>query len=156
MTINISLTRESVDKHAWCVYLHFINDDQTPIFAGVCKVKNLLDMKEARGNTAWLELVRPPTPMRVAIIHSSNDYYDVVNYRMRFIMAQKTVCNMKGKSIGVSRIIICNETKQEFKSITEAARAFNADLSNMNNHVNRKPGFKSVKGHTFRRKDADE
>lgn len=153
--INITVTREALDKHTWCVYLHFINGDTTPIFAGVCRVRALLDMQEARGNSAWTELVLGPTPIRIALIHTTDSYYEAVNFRMKYIIAQKPICNMQGKSIGVSRIIVCNETGQEYASITEAARKMDAGLSNMTNHINRKPGFKSVKGYTFRRKDAD-
>lgn len=49
------------------------------------------------------------------------------------------------------RHVLCNETGERWKTLKEAAQAHNLAESALSNHLNGKPGHKTVKGRTYRR-----
>lgn len=47
--------------------------------------------------------------------------------------------------------IICNETGEVIKGLKETARRYNIDHSSLRKHLKGIPGYKSLKGHTFKK-----
>lgn len=58
----------------------------------------------------------------------------------------------KGKTNLWSRIrIICNETQEEYKSLTEAAQKIGVPLSRLSKHLSGIDGYESIIGKTFKK-----
>jgi len=138
----------------WCVYECYSKADAlNPAYMGVCRLTEVFSFPDAQANTAWREMFRdnPASLMMIKIKYVAATEVDCINARRAFVMQNPPPCNMRGRPTR-SRIV-CDQTGQEWKTIVEAADAIKSSPSNLSNHINRKPGFKSVKGYTFTRQE---
>ncbi|RUW55586.1 hypothetical protein EOA32_00780 [Mesorhizobium sp. M1A.F.Ca.ET.072.01.1.1] len=135
----------------WCLYHHHDATDQLA-YIGVCKLLDLFQCPDARQNSEWIRLFGANEGIIVKLQLTSLDEVTVNNLRFRQVQELKPVCNMVGFSYaGAKMRIICNETGEEFESISHAARVHCLSQSALSNHLNQKPGHKSVKGKTYRK-----
>lgn len=72
------------------------------------------------------------------------------------IVYQQQVMSHHGVKIGhrIFSAVICNETGETFPNANACAKAHEIANSALINHLNNKPGHRSVKGRTYRRVDA--
>lgn len=57
--------------------------------------------------------------------------------------------NKRFRTYNGGKLVFCYTTGQTYPSATEAAKTLNLSLSALCNHLNKKPGFRTVKGHVF-------
>jgi hypothetical protein len=135
----------------WCVYEHH-DADNNLLYVGVCKLIEVFSYPDARQNSEWIKRFPVGEPMVIKITMTSAEFGPCNNARTRQVQSMRPVCNTFGYSYhGIKIKIICNETKEEFVSITQAALAHGVSASALSNHLNQKPGHRSVKGKTYRK-----
>lgn len=147
------------DALRYCTYLHEIHNFETGhfdcIYVGVCQICDVMAAPDARANSEWLEIMGAPTRpiLRTTIVFISDGPLDAQDKRRALRHQLKPICNIKG--VDASRYkrqkIECVNTGERYDTATEAARATGVSASNLSNHLNGKPSFKTVKGLTFRR-----
>jgi hypothetical protein len=135
----------------WCLYHHHDVDDVLT-YIGVCKLVELFQCTDARQNSEWIKRFGDNQALVIKLQLTSIDEVQCNNQRFRQVQELKPVCNMIGYNMYGARMkIVCNETREEFGSIAEAARRHTLSQSALSNHLNNKPGHKSVKGKTYRK-----
>lgn len=136
----------------WCVYHHHDADDKIA-YIGVCKLIEVFSCPDARQNSEWIKRFGGgKEALIIKIALTSVDEVQCNNARFRHVKELNPVCNMIGFSyFGAKVRIICNETGEEFESVSEAARVHNLTQSALSSHLNQKPGHRSVKGKTYRK-----
>jgi hypothetical protein len=141
------------------VYEHqvFRSTAEPPIslFIGVTRMAELFQFSDARRNSEWLRYVTPDRPL-ITIVHATGDYNQCSNYRRKLVIEKKPFANLRGFDASMSMRVRCLEDGKIYDTVTDAARNYDASISAVSNHLNGKPGFKSVKGHTFERIPRDE
>lgn len=136
----------------FCVYRHdLLGEQPRTIFYGVCKLREAFGFPDARMNTEWRKIVTPETPLGTAIVFTAKHLIECQNYRYRMIVLHKPHCNLNGTITQRGGRVVCDQTGQVFETLAEAARTYELNPGALSNHVNGKPGFKSVKGKTFSR-----
>lgn len=144
----LTLTRHQMQT-AMCVYSHMI--DGSLVWVGICPVRDAYSAPDARNNSEWIKMTVNDTPVTVTVLHASENVNDCINFRYRMFKEQGVpVCNAKGTFY--SNVLInvrCIETGEIFESQADCARTLGLNKSQLCNHLNRLPGYKSVKGRTF-------
>jgi len=135
----------------YCVYEHHDADDNL-LYIGVCKLIEVFSFPDARQNSEWIKRFPADSVVIIKITMTSPDINVCNNARHRQMLSLRPICNVLGFSyVGMKLKIICNETGEEFESVSEAARAHNLTQSHLSNHLNQKAGHRSVKGRTYRK-----
>ena len=79
------------------------------------------------------------------------DAKNAVGPAIRIICENRTpIYNIRSSYNARRSGIICNETGKTFKTVTEAAREMGLSQGNLSQHVSGRPGFRQVKGYTFK------
>lgn len=135
----------------WCLYHHHDVDDVLS-YIGVCKLIELFQCPDARQNSEWIRRFGDNEAVVIKLQMTSTDEILCNNARFRQVQELKPICNMIGYSYhGAKMKITCIETGETFASISECARVHCLTQSALSNHLNNKPGHKSVKGKTYRK-----
>ena len=153
---NIVITMPTQDfEKDHCVYFHTLVTSNGPrvMYVGICKLREVMAFPDARANSEWKKYFTPETRVFMHIVFTSPDINECYNHRYKLIKEHQPYCNMYGHSGIVSSRIACVETGQEFNTAAEACRTLGLNSSALSNHLNGKPGFKTVKGKTFTRLD---
>jgi len=138
----------------WVVYTlkRFSNYELYHI--GLCRFGELLNVPDAR---------REPNfdPNETYILTGEGTYAtraDAVKYlsvvRARFKGVMPTL--MKARLTSPRKIIKCDQTGEYFITIDELSKARGIYPSTISNHLNGKPGHKTVKGRTYSRVDCPD
>jgi hypothetical protein len=141
----------------WCVYeIWTYNEAETRdecIFIGVCRLVHLFNFPDARRNTEWPKRVTQRTVITV-IIRASGTAPECYNERGRLFstMQPRPICNAQGfDTHGTTTRVICNETGQTFETQTDACATLGINPGRLSQHLNGRPGARTVNGYTFRR-----
>lgn len=136
----------------WVVY--YILDGATAKveFIGVCLLSQLYGITDAKSNPIFRQKfpIGYPAILQVTQFFQTKKealpvyYHAMRQYNLAHIVAM-------GRMMGHAPVI-CNETGEEFNTIGEAATAHCIGAGNLSNHLNHKPGFRSIKGKTYSRK----
>lgn len=144
----LTLTRDQMQT-AMCVYSHALAGQV--IYIGICTVRDAYSAPDARNNTEWVKMTANHEPITVNVLFASENANDCINYRYKLFKDQTMpICNAKGQYFaGVKLHVRCIETGEIFESQAHCARTLGLNKSQLCNHLNRLPGFKTVKGRTF-------
>ena len=144
----VTLNRHQMQT-AFCVYSHVI--DGVVVYLGLCPIKEVYNAPDARNNTEWIKMTNGDKPVTITVLHAAENANDCINYRYRIFKEQGTpICNAKGQFYSsILTNVRCIETGEMFESQSQCARILGLNKSQLCNHLNRLPGFKTVKGRTF-------
>ena len=137
----------------WCVYsvreAPLPGDPIETLFIGSARLIELYAFPDAQRNTEWLRRVTPDTQLIVTVLYLG-DKVECWNEASRLSLTEpRPICNRLGLNMhGSSRPILCSNG-QRYETQTEAAQALGINQAQLSQHLQRKPGFKSVKGLTF-------
>lgn len=107
-----------------------------------CELTALKDFKGDYDKDYFLMIIdRDDDKYRLANRHLSSRQWRIVEIQTRF----------RHRDYNNGHQIMCNETGQIYNSIAEAARVISCGYAQLYNHVNEKPGFRTVKGKTFKK-----
>lgn len=124
-------------------------------FAGVDRLANFQSLGAARRIPAFGQMFPNDALIRIEIAHIGTHVECRNTMFYVFKMFGIPELNKSGagytSGAGVSVAIICEQTGEQFNSMTECALALGLSSSALSNHLNRKPGHNTVKGRTFRR-----
>lgn len=148
---NIHVVTTAANVRAmYAVYMHIDHDDKIH-YIGVTPLSVLFTLEDAHSNSMWNEMFSQPlTTLQIKVCCLTDSEREAMIEQRRLIGIHRPICNIKGYNATTYRQHIkCVETGEIFETMTEAARAHNLVYSQLNSHVNRKPGHKSVKGRTY-------
>jgi len=147
----------------FCVYQHLVWGK--PIYVGSGTIQRAFAMD--RRNQPWTEFVRSATDtnpgfeIEVEIIALYTDRQKAFDHEKRLINELKPTYNIVGITAdiylgptpnqGKKTTVHCVETGLNFKSVTEAAKWVGVTGTQMSYHLNMRPGYRKVKGFTFKR-----
>lgn len=135
------------------VYMHMDPADRIIKFIGMCKIDDLFKFNEGRANSMWPSIfLAPDKTVNVAVhsVHTIEREAAAALYDL--IKTIRPICNIKGYRVSnVGFAVLCEQTGERWPTIVAAAKAHGVAASALSNHLNRKPGHKSVHGRTYRR-----
>lgn len=152
---HITLKREDFEQ-VFCVYEHWLMpvdgvSDAKMMYVGYCKLNEVWLFPDARRNNEWQKHFLQGVTMSVRVIFTSKRLIDCQNVMTKIYRERQPICNVKGYRTNGRTMITCNETGETFESIVQAARSKGLSQSQLTNHINNRPGYRAVKGLTFRR-----
>ena len=138
----IKITGKFKELNEYVVYVIYSKaKPNEALFVGGASVSTVLEMREFRRTAGF----NYNDEYEVVIIESFSTLEEAIvsagTYR---IMYSPTYSFTTGKSA-----VKCIETGEMYKSGYAAAKAMGLSWSALSNHLNNKPGFKTVKGFTF-------
>lgn len=157
MQVKLTLINATVADitNSVCVYSHMDARDGQVKYVGMCALTEVLNFTDARCNSLWPDIFLKPDAQIIITVESLHgSEQEAIKARYDFINALpvKPICNAKGYNIAPHRQdVLCNETGERWKSVKETAQAHNLSESALSNHLNGKPGYRTVKGRTYRR-----
>lgn len=135
------------------VYGHMDAEDLALKYIGCVPFNKLTDFEDARSNSLWPSIFLLPGKslhMHVYSMHATEA--DARRAQHALISEYKPVCNMRGRYVPAHhQAVVCNETRERWTTVKEAARAHNIAESALSNHLRGKVGHVTVKGRTYRR-----
>lgn len=135
--------------HALCVYAHKVNNEY--VFIDVGTVRDAFDLTKMINNGRWQEVVAS-NELSIEFLHfgRAGDRTQMNAVKTQLLNIHKPPANLDKSRIG-PMVILCNETGATWRTIAECAQSTGASMSALSNHLNQRPGFKTVKGLTFQR-----
>lgn len=150
---NINVVTATNDvRWLYAIYMHMDVDDKVQ-YVGVTPLSELFKLTDAQCNSKWAEVFsRDNNGLRIFVHSLTSDEREAHKTKSELVTKYQPYCNLKGFWISPERQrVVCNETGESFETIKAAADAHNLTYSQLYNHVNGKPGHKTVKGRTYRR-----
>ncbi len=134
-------------QQSWALYEIWDAASGKLLYIGCNRLSDITAAPDARTSPDW---PGNSHPISIAIKYIGTRV-DVLNARGDAIrqLPATPPCNVRSRRF-TSRVVICNETGETFRTQAEAARATGCSQSNIAQHLRGKPGFRSVKGRTFR------
>lgn len=150
--INIVTTNLSKLSQEWAVYIIFDGITAKVEYVGMCLMSQLFSIPDAFANSAFIKMFPDGHPVILRVD-------DVFKIKAEAIKRQAILINdhqlykiMALGRFGRSAPIICNETGETFPTLADAARAHGIAAGNLSNHLNHKPGFRSLRNRTYSRR----
>lgn len=140
--IIISEKPEQLAKQ-WCVYVLREVDTAEIKYVGYIRLINLFTLSDAKVNHEF-DIEKPVMLCVIDICENSG-----MAYRQHAIRRREYRLPVKPHRLFGE--IECITTNEVFPSAAEAARQHGIGQSNLSNHLNDRPGFKSVKGKIYRK-----
>jgi hypothetical protein len=141
--IHMKITPKNIFNH-YCIYLLYI--DQTPVYCGRCKLSNVYETPDARKIAAFdreasysLSVVRV-YQNKTEMLSDHSFYKTLAIYPLNRIAHQKEYT-----------VILCEQTRQIFRTVNECARHQGIYASTLCNHLNNRAGFKTINNCTYKR-----
>lgn len=114
-------------------------------------IENIFNLNGVMTNKHWLErLERAGMVLDIVIYGIFEHKIDAMTYANDLRRIHGNTIIVAGNSKKGKGRVICEETGQIFESAYSAALACSIHRSNMSNHLNRKPGYKTVRDLHFR------
>lgn len=132
------------------VYTHSVNGEL--IFVGCCLLPEIGLMTAARCNSEWVRVARTGIKIKMAIIAATTDERIAQFHLAITISEHKPYCNINGKPIGNThkrKQVRCEQTGTLFGSVREAAQAALVTSATMSNHLNKRPGYATIRSKTY-------
>lgn len=157
INVNVEFKPAKIDD-TYAVYEHWAlfkneagEDEYKIMYAGFCKLQDLMFAPDARKNSAWRDHVlnNPNVIMKLKATYET--LFEASNHRYKIWMENKPFCNERGRVPTGRTMIRCIETGEVFENSSKACEQYSIPPGNMSNHLNRKPGHKTLKGLTFER-----
>lgn len=138
-------------NQAYCVYEHRTIEEKI-IFIGVTLLVDVFTFKDARNNSEWVKMMKADTYICCNVLAISENERECWEMQRRLVREHQPHCNMRGFYSRHGLLpIVCDQTGERFRTITEVVRAHGVSASALSNHLNNKPGFRSVKNRTYHR-----
>lgn len=150
---NIRVITTAADlRQLYAIYL-CRDIDSTVQYVGVTPLSELFTLADAACNSEWAEIYgKPLTTLDIEVHALTAIERDAYLEQRRLIAVHGPRCNKVGFQIATHRQgVICNETGEIWTTVKDASVAHGVAYSQLHNHLNRKPGYKSVKGRTYSR-----
>jgi hypothetical protein len=139
-------------RQLYAIYTHADNDGIVQ-YVGVCPLSELFTLKDALCNSIWpKKFGSPMQTLEMNVVALTADEREAYNEQRKLIATHNPECNKRGFYVEPKKqAVVCIETGEKFATISEACRAHNLSYPALHGHLSRKPGFKTVKGKTYRR-----
>ena len=130
-----------------------LDENETVRYVGVSPLSELFTLRDAYSNTEFANTFnRQITTLEIRVDVLTATEKEAYIEQRRLIGVHNPTCNRHGYHVETNKQgVTCNETGEHWKSAQEAATAHGLTYSALINHLNRKPGFKTVKGRTYLR-----
>lgn len=152
LTIPINLKLSHI-KHAYLVRKKQNND---LIFTGYDTLPDIITLRKIASHPMFDSSIE----YNAIIIGAFEHYgmaYNAIREELKKTNEQPPILNYHvGKNYNRDKIILCNETMQIFKSQKDICSYFDIRQSNLSKHLTQYPGFKRLKGYSFRYLNAEE
>lgn len=137
----------------FCTYEHWVAtpDGQTLIYVGCCRLRDVYLCPDARRNPQWQTLITEAIPVELRIIATADHQYECMKLASELVGRHRPYCNMYAAAHAGKAIVTCVTTGKSYPTSAEAAINEGVSTSALSNHLNGRPGYKSVKGKMFRR-----
>lgn len=125
-------------------------EDNAVVYIGYSLLRNFFTFRTLINNPIWREYIGE---RKFTIILLSNHTAEQnARIEMRNAIGQyKPIINMDKRFYLNQGRVTCNETGTIYRNASEACLALGLPTSAMSNHLNGKPGHRTIKGLTFRR-----
>lgn len=144
MEFTINLKTKLLDlKNQHAIYRVLDSTMTEVLFIGYCPLTQIFQMTEPsrhplfKHNEQYYQQVLNICPDKISAMMLNREYLRNCGPMPRFNKYAS-----RGK-------IICDQTGEHFESVHDAARVHNIDPTALSKHLNRTPGFKSVKKRTY-------
>lgn len=127
----------------FCVYRLIHPTNATVLYVGHCRWIDVLRMPDIRWHREGGEILH--------IIELYPDHHSARVAAQAQIKAAGWPAHNKTAMTGVQKMVQCVETSEIWPSITIASRAHGISPSALSNHLNGRPGHRSVKGRHYQR-----
>lgn len=135
-------------NHSFAVYSHFLHGQL--IFIGFGAVEKAVNLTDARKNSRWLEITAGQTAVEVEIGETFKTRGEALEAWRAAVDHYRPPCNDQAVYLA-RQPIICNATGTVYPTVTAAAKAHSISKGALSNHLNKRAGYESVRGLTFRR-----
>lgn len=134
----------------WTVYqIEQLEPQHTLIYVGVCKTSEVLQLPDARQNNEFLRIAMINRAIGIRFLLTTTDEAAAREQMYALVKQYQPHCNINGKPIIRGARVRCLSTGAIFDNAAAAARFFNVSPTQLSSHLNKKPGFKSVRGLVF-------
>lgn len=152
--ITMRSTAAFINSHhrdkAWAVY-QVVDASGDIVFIGSCKADRVFSLPDARRNTEFIKRFEVPGEYYgITVIEYTAERIVAAKNAMRYIAAIKPHCNTHGIVASLGKQIECIETGERWPSMMACVRALNLSQPQMSAHINRKSGYATVHGRTYR------
>lgn len=139
-------------RQLYAVYTH--SDGEGVVkYVGVTPLSELFTLKDALCNSLWSPMFgKHMQTLEINVVGLTASEHEAYNEQRRLIAQHNAEFNKRGFYVDPKKqAVVCVETGERFATITECARAHNLSYPALHGHLARKPGFKTVKGKTYRK-----
>jgi hypothetical protein len=147
--ITLDTTAASLQQ-LYAVYMHL--HCGVPQYIGVTPLHEVFTLQDARCNSMWGDIfARDRTSvLEIRVLATTTIEREAYDEQRRLVLQHRPVCNIKGRWIDPKRQRVeCVQTGEIFDNASDAAKAHNVAYSQLSNHLNSKPGHRTVKGRTY-------
>lgn len=116
------------------------------LFIDACKMSTMLNLEGLLDNPTF----DPDSEIIIGVMSVHDDEHGANNALKNELRVTYPSFN-KTRSYCRSSAVECIETGERFRNQSDCAKAHDIPQGNLSNHLKQKPGYKSVKGRTYRR-----
>lgn len=121
------------------------------MFCGSCQFRALLEAPDARKNSAWREHVSKIDGVIVRVQALFEHAHEAANDVARLVREHKPYCNIHGRRDAKGGPIRCVTEGKNFDNAADCARYYGFSPATLSNHLNKRPGYVTIRGMTFER-----
>jgi len=148
---NIHLITTASDvRQLHAIYTHSDIDGKVQ-YVGVTPLSMLFTLHDAQCNSLWPDKFGAPlTTLELKVIALTASEKEAYLEQRRLIALHNPECNKKGFYADPrQQQVQCIETGEIWETAADACRAHGLSTSALSNHLNRKPGHRTIKGRTY-------
>lgn len=150
--INIVTTNLNKLAQEWAVYIIFNGITAKIEYVGMCLLSQLFSVPDAFANSAFAKIFSNGHPAILRVDDIFRTRTEAMKRQGILITEHQLYKIMAEGRFGRSAPIVCNETGETFPTLADAARAHGIGAGNLSNHLNHKPGFRSLRNRTYSRR----
>lgn len=152
MTYNLLKITTNLSELPDQYVVYSLSDAEGVKYIGVCKFVEMPVISDARSNTLFPTCFPEGKIATLEMVWSNPKKHECLIQAARLVEIYKPIMNLKGfVHTENTAPITCNETGEVFQTIADVCMSHNISAGNLSQHLNHKPGFKSIKGKTYRR-----
>lgn len=141
------------------IFSHLVdvgNDTQVVLYVGWCEYKDLFNLTKYYFNAKWKEVMASREKLYIEIIQELDirlTEREIDGLTLMYALERRAWANDCPFIIphGNGKSIRCMETGRIYESSKELCKEKDINQSNLSKHLNRMPGYKTVRGMTYER-----
>lgn len=147
-TVNTDIVYKQLSE-LFIVYLLTDLEDNKPYHVGLCRANELLQIPDARRIPQFDENRR----LRLQTLITCKTLGEAKQRQSEMLTMMGGWPKLSKDRLGgvAPKMIYCHETGEYFRTIADVTKKYGGTQSAMSNHLNRKPGFRSVLGKMYSR-----